>query len=238
MSNVPADIGTAEVLMGACSSAGPITGVVNGLNCGRSPDVWGVTLQHNCTPAVVWPAVDNKNVPGNDPGTWVSTQTGGETLCGSHPGVAATVPAAALAGRPGSSCPDRTPPVSRFSKKLTRRTRNGYKFGGTSKDAGCKSANNVRIAGKVAHVDVSIAKVRGKGVGKNCRFLTPKGKLTAFRNCRRPVLLRARGTTHWRLTVKGPLPAGHYRAVVRGVDAAKNKERPHKGRNITYFTIT
>ena len=82
ISNVPADVGTASTLMGACTSEGPVTGVVNGLACGRSPDVWGVTLQHNCMPAVTWPAVDNGSAaPGNDPGTWVSVQTGGEPLC-------------------------------------------------------------------------------------------------------------------------------------------------------------
>ena len=84
---------------------------------------------------------------------------------------------------------------------------------------------------------MSIAQVRGKGVGTNCRFLTPKGTLTPFRNCRRPVLLRARGTTHWRLLVKGALPRGNYRAVARGVDVSHNKERPAKSRNIVHFTV-
>ena len=35
MSNVPADVGTASELMGACVQAGPISGLINGLACGR-----------------------------------------------------------------------------------------------------------------------------------------------------------------------------------------------------------
>jgi hypothetical protein len=96
----------------------------------------------------------------------------------------------------------------------------------------------VNAAGKVRRVYVSIAKVRGKGKGKNCRFLTAKGALTPFRRCRKPVLLPARGTTHWRITAEANrLPRGSYRVVVRGVDVAKNKEKPTKGRNIGHFEV-
>ena len=87
-------------------------------------------------------------------------------------------------------------------------------------------------------MDVSVAKVRGKGLGKNCRFLTKKGKLTSFRRCRKPVLLRASGTRQWRITLKPKrLPRGNYRVVVRGVDASRNKERPARGRNIGHFRV-
>jgi hypothetical protein len=83
-----------------------------------------------------------------------------------------------------------------------------------------------------------VAKVRGKGKGANCRFLTRAGTLTGFRNCRRPVLLRATGTSKWQITLtpRG-LPPGSYRVVVRGVDRSKNKERPAKGRNIGHFRV-
>ena len=108
----------------------------------------------------------------------------------------------------------------------------------TSRDKGCKGANGVVAAGKVRSVFVSVAKVRGKGKGKNCRFLMKSGKLTAYRYCRRPVLLRAKGTAEWQITLKPRgLPAGRYRVVVRGVDTAKNKEKPTKGRNIRSFRI-
>jgi hypothetical protein len=243
ISTVPTDVGTAGRLMGACMDVGPVSGVINGLACDRSPDVYGVALDpKTCRTAIVWPTVNIKDDPsttdddettvpsGSDPGTWVSTQNGGPTLCGSHPGVN-------VAGS-GSGCRDRIAPVSRFARKRSKQSRRRLRFQGSSQDTGCRGANGVVSAGKVAKVFVSVAKVRGKGRGKNCRFLTKKGRLTGFRRCRTPVLLRATGTTNWRITVKPRrLPRGSYRVVVRGVDKAKNKERPAKGRNIAHFKV-
>src|SRR3954469_17347566 len=92
MSDIPTDVGTAQELMGACTEAGPVAGIINGLACGRPPDVWGVALDPGtCRPTVVWPAVNVKDDPnttdddadttaGSNPGTYVSTQTGGPTL--------------------------------------------------------------------------------------------------------------------------------------------------------------
>src|SRR4051812_47251403 len=111
MSDIPTDVGTAPELMGACTNVGPVTGIVNGLACGRSPDVWGVALDPStCRPTVVWPAVNVKDDPkttdddkdtaaGSNPGTFVSTQTGGPTLCKG-------------ASRP--TCRDKIPPVTHF----------------------------------------------------------------------------------------------------------------------------
>jgi hypothetical protein len=243
ISGIPTDGGTATTLMGACrDDLGPFQGIFNGLICNRSPDVWGVTVDHACMTSIVWPAVDVRDDPGStdddktavagsDPGTYVSTQTGGPSLCGQKPGSAP--PPVGSAG-----CPDRIAPVSRFRSVRVRASRRRLRFRGSSRDVGCTGANGLAAAGKVARVDLSVAKVRGKGEGKNCRFLTKAGKLTAFRRCRRPVLLRARGTRTWNITLKPHrLPAGSYRAVVRGVDAAKNKEKPTKGRNILSFGI-
>ena len=240
ISDIPTDVGTASRLMGACEQVGPISGVVNGAICDRSPDVYGVALDQNCRTSIVWPTVDisddpdtdsddTTSGPGSNPGTFISTQTGGPTLCGSHPGV--KTPG-------GGGCRDRIAPVSRFARKRTRIARTRLRFQGRSRDRGCTGANGIVAAGKVARVYVSIAKVRGKGRGKNCRFLMKTGTLSSFRRCRRPVLLRARGTRHWRITVTPlPLPRGHYRVVVRGFDRAKNKEKPTKGRNIASFRV-
>jgi hypothetical protein len=239
ISEIPTDVGTAGELMGACVDAGPVSGVINGLACDRSPDVYGVALTRECKTTIVWPTRnrvddpadsedDENTVPsGSDPGTFISTQNGGPTLCGSHPGVKVSP----------TKCKDRVAPVSRF-KGSRRASRRRLHFAGTSRDKGCKGANGIVSAGKVNRVLVSVAKVRGKGKGKNCRFLRRSGKLTAYRNCRRPVLLRAKGTRRWQITLKARgLPAGHYRVVVRGVDRAKNKEKPTKGRNIASFRI-
>jgi hypothetical protein len=234
ISDVPTDVGPAKTLMGACKDVGPVSGVINGLACDRSPDVWGVALDQRCRTTIVWPAVnvkddpattkdDKTTAPGSDPGTFISTQNGGPTLCGA---------------KPAGTCRDRIAPVSRFTGKGARQRRRRLHFQGSSHDQGCQGANGIRAAGKVSRVDVSVAKVRGKGLGSNCRFLTKKGTLTRYRRCRKPVLLRASGTRSWRITLKPKgLPRGKYRVVVRGVDASRNKERPTKGRNIGHFTV-
>jgi hypothetical protein len=80
VSRVAAWTGTASQLMGACGS-GPASGVENGLLCGRSTDVWGVALDRACRLTIAWPT-NTTDAPTNDPGTFVSTQRGGDTLCG------------------------------------------------------------------------------------------------------------------------------------------------------------
>src|SRR4051794_2491899 len=157
IADVPTDTGDAGELMGACLNAGPVSGIINGLVCGRSPDVWGITMDQGCRAHLVWPAVDVSKdggaddehvAAGSDPGTWVSNQTGGPSLC-----------AKATAKQP--RCRDRRAPVSRVTgSKVTGRR---VSFRGRSHDRGCVTANGVRSAAHLAHVDVSIAKVRGKG---------------------------------------------------------------------------
>jgi hypothetical protein len=239
ISNVPTDVGTASRLMGACMQVGPVSGIINGLACNRSPDVWGVALDQQCRTTIVWPAVNVKEdpnkpspttAPGSDPGTFVSTQNGGPTLCGSHPGVV-TVPAA-------TGCPDKTRPTSRLAGLRARQSDLRLLFKGTARDTGCKGANGIVAAGKVAKVEVSIAQVKGKGRSARCRFFSPNGTLTPPRACSLPVWLRARGSARWQLDLKihDPSP-GTYRITVRAVDAAKNTERPKGGRNVRTFKI-
>jgi hypothetical protein len=238
MSDIPTDVGTAPELMGACTNVGPITGIVNGLACGRSPDVWGVALDPStCRPTVVWPAVNVKDDPnkttddadtaaGSDPGTFVSTQTGGPTLCGKT-----------ASGQRTPSCRDKRAPVTHFSHKRTIGRRELH-FAGTSRDKGCIGANRIALPGRVKHVYVSVARVRGKSKHQTCAFLTKGGTLTGFRRCTRPVLLTAKGTSHWSITLKPHgLPRGSYRVVIRAVDASNNKERPGSGHNILAFRI-
>jgi hypothetical protein len=92
LSPIPTYTGTASQLMGACSEHSPIEGVENGFFCDRSTDVWGIALDRRCRLTVAWPTRDNKRfaadngsqfaVEGNNPGTFVSTQTSGNDLCG------------------------------------------------------------------------------------------------------------------------------------------------------------
>jgi hypothetical protein len=74
----------------------------------------------------------------------------------------------------------------------------------------------------VGAVLVSVSRPRAH----RCRFLRANGRLTSPRGCRRPVLLRARGTRTWRLSPKARLARGRYRVQVRGIDRRGNKETP------------
>src|SRR3954452_18342358 len=130
ISNVAADTGTASELMGACTNVPGVAGIINGLACGRSPDVWGVTTDSSCNTHIVWPAVDQTPAAGpdaqhaaadSDPGTWVSSQTGGPTLCESGAAQRAAALGSGSAAR--GACPDRLAPVTRVKRKRARLSR-------------------------------------------------------------------------------------------------------------------
>ena len=231
ISKVPTDTGTASELMGACTSGNPFSGIVNGLACGRSPDVWGITANHSCRAESVWPAVDAPNnphdqstkpkkVPGDNPGTWVSKQTGGPSLCGHSQ----TGPLFA------GGCPDRRPPISSYAKRNAAILKNDrLTIRGSSRDTGCKSANLIPGTGRVARVLVSVAKIRGPGNGTSCRFLSKRGgHLTGYRSCTRQILVKAKGRRHWKTTFGFPvtLPRGQWRIRVQGIDGSGNRESP------------
>ena len=232
VAGVPTDTGTASDLMGACTSGSPVSGVINGLACGRSPDVWGLTADHRCRAESVWPAVDTfddpddtsdnpKRVKGNKPGTWVSLQSGGPSICG---------PTKAAPLFPGG-CPDRTPPLSHYAAKqaVTVRDRKLTARGGAT-DKGCTSANLIPGTGRVKRVDVSVALIRGEESGKNCRFLDSHGALTPYRDCANRLFRKAKGTRNWTITYpfSTSLPRGQYRVRVRATDAGGNRETPPK----------
>ncbi|HMC67723.1 MAG TPA: sialidase family protein, partial [Mycobacteriales bacterium] len=48
ITNISSDTGTASILMGACDQNPQTGGVVNGLECNRSADVWGIALTPKC----------------------------------------------------------------------------------------------------------------------------------------------------------------------------------------------
>jgi hypothetical protein len=216
-----ADTGSASELMGACIDAPPIGGIIAGLFCDRSPDVWGVTLDQRCRTHIVWPAVDKRKTSGADaehidatsnPGTWVSNQVGGPTLCAKR---------AARAKR----CRDRRAPVTHITRR-DRLNRRRIRLHGRSRDRGCTTSNGLKVVSGVARVRVSVALRRGKGHAKRCRYLTKRGRLTRhYRRCRNSIPLRAKGKRHWRFGRKVRLPRGRYRITARGVDRAKNREK-------------
>jgi hypothetical protein len=237
ISRVAADTGTASELMGACTDVPGVAGIINGLGCGRSPDVWGVTIDRRCMTHIVWPAVDvtpaaadaEHEASDSNPGTWVSNQTGGPSLCGTG----------RTAGSPArGTCPDRLAPVTRIARRRGRLSRRRAKLSGRSRDRGCKSANLISPKKGIRKVDVSIALVRGRGRGVNCRFMKRNGRLAArYTNCRRPILIRAKGKRSWRFVRRVHLRKGNYRVVARATDIYRNKERPAKRRNISHFRV-
>jgi BNR repeat-like domain len=232
ITGVPTDTGTASDLMGACTSGSPISGIINGLACGRSPDVWGLTADHRCRAESVWPAVDTyddpddtsdnpKRIAGNNPGTWVSLQTGGPSICGPT-GAKSLFPA---------GCPDHLAPSSRYAAtNAATLRREKLTVHGSARDAGCVSANLIPGTGRVKRVDVSVAKIRGSETGDNCRFLDAHGALTPYRSCGDKLFRKASGTGGWKITYpfSTSLPAGEWRIRVRAIDEAGNREFPAK----------
>jgi hypothetical protein len=159
-------------------------------------------------------------------------QTAGPPLVGSG-SCNAPRTASTPAGR--GQCRDRIAPVSHLKRRNVHGNRRVVRARGTSSDRGCRAtATAAARKGHVLRVYVSIAKVRGR---HNCRFLNKKGRLEPIRNCRRPTLLSAKGTSRWKFSIRAHLPSGRYRAVARGLDVSGNKERPAKPRNQVAFRI-
>jgi hypothetical protein len=224
VSPIPTHRWTASEMMGICSDPTPVQGVENGVDCDRSTDVWGITLDSQCRLSIVWPTAGKTQdgtveqagstpaVPGHAPGTYVSTEAGGPKLCGegSLPGVAG----AFTPGGKALSCRDRIRPVSRIT--FARASRSRFRLRGTASDRGCKGGKAA-----VRAVFVSIAlRVKGK-----CRFVRGNARLGPVTKCNRRVFLPAKGTRRWSFSRKLHLPKGHYLARVRAVDIASNRER-------------
>jgi pimeloyl-ACP methyl ester carboxylesterase len=133
------------------------------------------------------------------------------------------------AGEIRGTCRDRVAPISRIDRRSAQMTGGRIVMRGRASDSGCRGgAQQAARSGRVARVQLSVARVERNG----CRFLKRNGKLTGRRNCRRPVLLLARGGERWDLSVRAKLPAGGYRVISRAYDASGNKERPRTGRNM------
>jgi neutral/alkaline ceramidase-like enzyme len=137
-------------------------------------------------------------------------------------------------GGPRGRCRDQIRPRSTLRARDVRERRGVVTVKGHSSDRGCKATATLSgRSGKVARVYISLARVQRGG---RCRFLGHNGRLGRWGSCRRWVFFRARGTSSWRLTLRGTLPRGKYRVVARAYDAAGNKEQPAH-RNIVRFTI-
>ncbi|MEA2438235.1 MAG: repeat-like domain [Thermoleophilaceae bacterium] len=83
VSGIPAYAQSPNAMGGSCAS-GPLAGLENGLTCDRATDDWGIALDAQCLLTITFPTIKN-DAPGSDPGTFVSTQTGGSRACGAAP---------------------------------------------------------------------------------------------------------------------------------------------------------
>ena len=133
---------------------------------------------------------------------------------GSVPGVVAPKPPPGC----GSSYP-----TSRINKRRTHGSRRRVIVRGSAREPTCVFATAaIQRREKVARVRVAIYRKVGHG---RCRFLTSHGKLSKARKCSRPLWLRARGTTHWKLRLRVRLPAGRYFVRSDAVDVARQQQR-------------
>jgi hypothetical protein len=221
VSNVPAYKWTASHMMGICADPSPVQGVQNGLTCDRSTDVWGIALDSQCRLTVTWPTVSN-DAPNANAGTYVSTQTGGPTVCGPQgPGA----PSAA------GLCVDRTSPTSHVARSSVHASRRSLSLSGTSKDRGCRKGKaKAALKGNVKRVSIAVA----RKVGSRCRYLRKSGGFGPSRSCAKAVYITARGTSRWSLKLRGSFPVGRYLARVRATDRRGNVEKPRGGAVITF----
>jgi hypothetical protein len=82
VTSISSDTGTASELMGACDQNQQTGGVVNGLACDRSADVWGIALTPNCRLTITWPV--RNNADSSLEATYATTQVSGPTVCKSR----------------------------------------------------------------------------------------------------------------------------------------------------------
>ena len=83
VSSISSDTGTASALMGACDQNQQTGGVVNGIVCNRSADVWGIALTPTCKLAIAWPVRNNDDT--SREATYATTETGGQAICTARP---------------------------------------------------------------------------------------------------------------------------------------------------------
>jgi hypothetical protein len=124
------------------------------------------------------------------------------------------------------SCVDRSPPRVRIRR--ARLAGGQLRLRGRSSDRGCSGAK-----GRPLRVVVSIR----RRSGRMCRFVGARGRLGHRRRCSRPLLLLARGTASWRLSLRLHLRAGRYRLAVRAVDRGGNLSPARRGSSVRTLVL-
>jgi hypothetical protein len=173
-------------------------------------------------------------VDAGGPGTGVSSPPGSTGVPSSSPGGnlggGATVlaPGSAANGAPNGrplsgACALAGPPRSRIHRgRLSRRGR--IHLRGRVTPGRCAS---------VARVQVAVA----RRVRHGCRFVARRGRLGPVTNCSRAIFFTARGSTHWRLSIRGHFPRGRYLALSRATDTLGRVELRRSHGNVAHFVI-
>jgi hypothetical protein len=134
------------------------------------------------------------------------------------PGAPGT-PAAVVS--PGGGCIAR--PTSRINKHGLRIGPHGIRVSGTASERPCPGAKPAaRRKEHVRAVYVAVFETQRHG---RCRYLLGNGHLSRARSCRKPLELRARGTSHWRLSRRQHVPRGRYTVRSDAVDGFHRHQR-------------
>jgi hypothetical protein len=113
-------------------------------------------------------------------------------------------------------------PYSRIARRRSHASRKGFVVVGTAGEFHCARASGInRRHQKLAKVYVMIYRNAGHG---RCRFLERGGKLSRPRPCKRPIEFRARGTLHWSLRLRIPVPRGRYLIRADAVDQLRHHQ--------------
>jgi gamma-glutamyltranspeptidase/glutathione hydrolase len=134
--------------------------------------------------------------------------------------------ALASARSDGLRCSDTTAPRVRRLRTSHRHAR--LIVSGRASDTGCAgdARGKLAVPGKVARVVVWIR----HRAGRRCRFVTAAGRLTRARSCAKPVVLAARGTRRFRVSLRRTLPAGRYIVSARALDGRGNRGKARRTR--------
>jgi hypothetical protein len=253
VSEIPAYNWSTSEMMGLCEASkqfGPVQGVYAGGACSRSTDVWGIALDAQCRVMSTWTSKltdattngSTKGLPNAQNGTYVTTQTGGPTLCASAsstPGGSQGVPfqpppgtQPGVSGAGGKSCRDRVAPGSRVVGKVNL-SRRSLKLRGSAIDHGC-GVKGKKARARVRSVAVAVAFVPGND---RCRFVRGDGTFGAISNCKHPTFVVASGRSSWKLSLKGTFPKGHYYIWSRATDVVGNSQRKPSTRHLVHVRV-
>jgi hypothetical protein len=206
--------GCVMIATGDTERVDPLTG-------GQLPTSLPTILYQNSGPALIGNGNCAENVP----------KASAQSLS-TNPGVVVTNPF----GAGGARCPDRTAPVSRFSRHGIHLGRGHIALNGSSRDTDITcAAKRAHVAGLIAQIRVSIG--REVNHARQCRYLMANGKFSAPRSCLRTSYLPATGTRNWHFNFVAHFPPGRYQIWVRGIDPSRNVERKRVGRNFLHVRI-